>query len=78
MIIFPAEQEIMLWQLEIDDNLSHQKRFPMDMFQIVVVEPVDCTTNYLFRDKPRKQGGGKGSVGNMKDEENKDKYTKEG
>ena len=30
-----------------------------------------------FSDKPRKEGGGWGNVGNLKDELNKDKYVKE-
>jgi hypothetical protein len=30
-----------------------------------------------FSDKPRKEGGGWGNVGNLKDELNKDKYAKE-
>lgn len=29
-------------------------------------------------DKPRKEGGGRGNVGNLHDEENKEKYIKEG
>lgn len=32
----------------------------------------------MFRDKPRKEGGGKGSVGNYKDDLKADKYIKEG
>ena len=31
-----------------------------------------------FRDKPRKEGGGRGNVGNMHDEKVKEKYVKEG
>lgn len=29
------------------------------------------------QDRPRKEGGGKGNIGNIKDELNKDKYLKE-
>lgn len=32
----------------------------------------------LFRDRPRKAGGGYGNVGNIKDEQNTEKYVKEG
>jgi len=42
------------------------------------VELVERKQFLNFREKPRKQGGGKGNVGNLKDEENKDKYVKEG
>lgn len=31
----------------------------------------------LDSDKPRKEGGGKGNVGNIKDDLNEDKYIKE-
>jgi len=30
-----------------------------------------------FRDRPRKAGGGYGNVGNIKDEQNREKYVKE-
>lgn len=44
-----------------------------------------ATGHYLDRrsgtgrvDKPRKEGGGRGGIGNLHDEVNKDKYIKEG
>jgi hypothetical protein len=46
---------------------------------------VPATGHYLDRhsgtgrtDKPRKEGGGRGGIGNLSDEMNKEKYIKEG
>lgn len=39
------------------------------------VEPVECTFLFLFfSDRPRKEGGGRGNIGNVHDELNKEKY----
>ena len=52
---------------------------------MVPPKEVPATGHYLDRrsgtgrvDKPRKEGGGRGGIGNLQDEFNKDKYIKEG
>lgn len=53
--------------------------------EVVPPKEVPAQGHYLDRrsgtgrvDKPRKEGGGRGGIGNLQDEFNKDKYIKDG
>lgn len=53
--------------------------------EVIPPKEVPATGHYLDRrsgtgrvDRPRKEGGGRGNIGNVKDELNADKYIKEG
>jgi len=49
-----------------------------DISMIEDLELEECISFIWYSDKPRKAGGGKGNVGNVKDDLNQDKYIKEG
>lgn len=42
------------------------------------VEPEESKPISNYSDRPRKEGGGRGNVGNLKDEQRPEKYIKEG
>jgi hypothetical protein len=49
-----------------------------DTLWIEEAAPVECNLFFNISDKPRKEGGGRGNIGNLHDEKIKDKYIKEG
>lgn len=71
---FLLEFEKMQNKLEIPDILEQLRTFQKDMSTIEEVELAECIILCYFSDRARKEGGGKGSVGNVKDELNREKY----
>ncbi len=76
--IYLKELGIMPLKSEIEDNLQETKSYLKDTLWIEEVELEECIIFFYFSDRVRKEGGGRGNIGNLKDEQHQDKYIKEG
>ena len=59
-------------------NNVQSRNFLKDMSSIGKVVLAECKIILILSDKPRKQGGGRGNIGDINDLQKPDRYIKEG
>ena len=73
---FPKELETTLKSSETQEPPDPTRNSPKVMFTTEEVEPAESNIYNYFSDGPRKEGGGRGNVGNLKDIYHKEKYER--